>query len=210
MKTLRYFLLGLMLVTLISACSQTPAKNKQVIIMRSIPGNAAINLLTESKEILTKRLELMGVRDVQITQNNATSELVIAVGDTTSYYTLAKSLLIQGNACFKVDTSVLVLNKENLKEVRSDFSHADFPTLFIIFKESMWKTLENMTDRNVNKPLAFIIDDKVYSAPRIMEKITHGKISMTGNGFSKAEIRKLVAIISSGTVPLKFEIVSVN
>ena len=67
-----------------------------------------------------------------------------------------------------------------------------------------------MTIRNMNKPVAFVVDDKVYSAPLIKDKISHGKISLTGGGFSKTEVRKLVAIISSGPVPLKFTIVSKN
>ena len=49
----------------------------------------------------------------------------------------------------------------------------------------------------MNKPVAFIVDDKVYSTPMIKDKILHGKISLTGGGLSKTEVRKLVAIISS-------------
>jgi SecD/SecF fusion protein len=62
----------------------------------------------------------------------------------------------------------------------------------------------------MNKPIAFVIDDKVYAAPRILGEIPHGKISLSGRGFSKSEVRKLVAIISSGPIPLKFTIVSKN
>jgi preprotein translocase subunit SecD len=78
------------------------------------------------------------------------------------------------------------------------------------FKENKWKIWENLTSRNMNKPVAFIVDDKVYSTPMIKDKIPHGKISLTGGGLSKTEVRKLVAIISSGPVPLKFTIVSKN
>jgi preprotein translocase subunit SecD len=210
MKTLRYILLGIMLITIIPVCnSQTPVKSKQVITLQSVPENAPGKLLSESKEILARRLELMSLRDVQITQNIAKSELVITVGDTISNATLSEILLIQGYVSFKAD-SILVLNKENLLEVHADFDNPEHPTLCITFKENEWKVWENMTTRNMNKPIAFIMDDKVYSAPRIMEKISHGKISLTGSGFSKTEVRKLVAIISCGPVPLKFTIVSKN
>jgi preprotein translocase subunit SecD len=210
MKTLRYILLGIMLITIIPVCSsQTPVKNKQVITLQSVPENAPSNLLSESKEILLRRLGFMGLRDVQITQKNTKSELVITVGDTISNVTLSEILLIQGYVSFKAD-SILVLNKENLLEVHADFNNPEYPTLCITFKENTWKVWENITARNINKPVAFVMDDKVYSAPQIKDKISHGKISLTGGGFSKNEVRKLVAIISSGPVPLKFTIVSKN
>jgi len=62
----------------------------------------------------------------------------------------------------------------------------------------------------MNKSIAFVIDNNVYSAPRILGEIPHGKISLTGGGFSKTEVRKLVAIISNGILPLKFTVVSNN
>jgi len=210
MKTLRYFLLGIMLITIIPLCiSQTLAKTKQVIILQSVPKNATSTLLGESKEILSRRLGFMGLKDVQITQNNTRSELVITVGDTISNATLSEILLIQGNVSFKADT-ILVLNQENLLEAHTNFNNPEQPALCITFKENKWKVLENMTSRNMNKPISLVMDDKVYSAPLIKDTISHGKISLTGSGFSKSEVRKLVAVISSGPVPLKFTIVSKN
>ena len=102
------------------------------------------------------------------------------------------------------------LNEQDILEAHADLENPEYPTLCITFKEKVWKVWENMTIRDMNKPVAFVIDDKVYSAPRIMDKILHGKITLSGGGFSKTEIRKLVAIISSGTVPLKFTVVSNN
>jgi len=210
MKTLRYIILGVMLITTIFVCnSQTPGMTKQVITLKSVPENVPGKLLTESKEVLTRRLGFMGLRDVQITQNNAKSELVVTVGDTISKAMLSEILLVQGNVSFKAD-SILVLNKENLLEAHADFSEPKFPTLCITFKENKWRVWENMTARNMNKPVAFVVDDKVYAAPILKEKISHGKISLTGSGFSMTEVRKLVAVISSGPVPLKFTIVSKN
>jgi len=210
MKTLKYILLGIMLISIIPLCnSQTPVKTKQVITLQSVPPDAANKPLAESKEILSRRLGFMGLQDVHITQNNSKSELVITVGDTIANVTLSEILLIQGNVSFKADT-ILVLNKENLLEVHADFNNPKYPTLCITFKENKWKVWENMTTRNMNKPVAFVVDDKVYSAPQIKDTISHGKISLTGGGFSRTEIRKLVAIISSGPVPLKFSIVGKN
>lgn len=200
--------MGIMVMTILPFCnSQIPVKKKQVITLQSVPTNASTQLLTESKEILLRRLAFMNVRDVLITQNNAKYELVITTGDSISNATLSDILLIQGYVSFKADT-VLALTKENLLEAHADLDNPEYPTLCITFKENKRKVWEDLTIRNMNKPVAFVVDDKVYSTPRIMDKISHGKISLTGSGFSKTEVRKLAAIISSGPVPLKFTIVS--
>jgi preprotein translocase subunit SecD len=210
MKTLKYLLLGIMLITIIPVCiAQTLVKDKQVITLQSAIENVPSKLLSESKAVLSQRLGFMSLRDVQIKLNNAKSELVITVGDTISNVTLSEILLIQGNVSFKADT-ILVLTKENLLEVYADFSKPEYPALCITFKEDTLKVWEILTARNMNKPVAFVVDGKVYSAPLIKDKISHGKISLTGSGFSKTEIKKLVAVISSGPVPLKFTIVSKN
>jgi hypothetical protein len=210
MKTLRYLLLGIMVITILPICiSQTPVKVKQVITLQSATENAPGKLLSESKAILTQRLGLTNLRDVKISLNNSKSQLVVTVGDTISNLTLSELLLIQGNVSFKADT-IIVLNKENLLEVHADINKPEYPTLCITFREDKWKVLEKMTARNMNKPVAFVVDDKVYSVPIIKDKISHGQISLSGSGFSKTEIRKLVAIISSGPVPLLFTVVRNN
>jgi hypothetical protein len=43
-----------------------------------------------------------------------------------------------------------------------------------------------------------------------MGEIPHGKISLTGGGFSKTEVMKLIAIISNRALPLKFIVVGNN
>ena len=200
--------MGIMFIATIPFCnSQIPIKNKQVITLQSVPENASNKLLSDSKEILLRRLSFMSLRDVQITQNNVKSELVITVGDTIARETLSDLLVIQGHVSFKAD-SVLALNEQDILEAHANFQNPEQPELCLTFKEKVWKLWEDITIRNKNKSLTFMIDNKVYAAPHIMDKISHGKISLTGTGFSKNEVRKLVAIISSGTLPLKFTVVS--
>lgn len=199
-----------MLFAIIPVCnSQTSAKNKQVVTLQTVPENATGRLLSESKEILAKRLGLMSLRDVQIKQGNTKSELAVTIGDTISHEILSELLSVQGYVSFRAD-SVLVINKEDILEVHGDFKNTEHPELCITFKENMWKVWENMTAGNMGKSVAFVIDERVYSAPQIMDKIPHGKISLTGGGLSKSEVEILVAIISSGPVPLKFTVVREN
>jgi len=103
-----------------------------------------------------------------------------------------------------ISASEKTLNERNILEAHADFANPEHPALCITFKEKVWGSLKNTTMRNVNKPIVLVIDNKVYFAPRISGEIPHGKISLTGSGLSKSEVRKIVAIISNGVLPLKF------
>ena len=212
MKTLKYILMGILFIAIIPLCnSQVPGKSKQVITLKSVPENVSVKLLSESKEILLKRLAFMRLRDIQITQNDKRSELVVSVNDTISHKTLSELLLIQGHLKFYcVSAATDTLNEHDILEAHADLNNPKQAVLTITFKENAWKMLENTTSRNKNKPLMFVMDNKVYSTPVISDVISHGKISLTGSGFSSTEVRKLAAIISGGTLPLNFTVVSNN
>jgi SecD/SecF fusion protein len=109
-----------------------------------------------------------------------------------------------------ISSSAKTFNGQDILEAHADFENPEQPTLCISFKEKVWKLWKDATIRNMNKSIAFVIDDKVYFAPRILGEIPHGKISLTGGGFSKTEVRKLVAIISNGILPLKFIVAGNN
>ena len=208
MKTLKYILLGIMLCTFIPVChSQSPATTTHVITLQSAHEKTPVRLLSESKDVLLRRLKAMDLHDVSISQENSTAELVVTVKDTITLEDLSDLLLVGGHVSFKAD-SIMALNKEDISEVHADFGKPGSPSLCLTLIENRWKEWEDLTARNVNKSVAFIIDGKVYAAPRIKDKISHGQIALTGDGFSKTEVRKLVAVISCGPVPLKFNIIS--
>ncbi len=57
-----------------------------------------------------------------------------------------------------------------------------------------------ITEANVKKRLAIVLDNKVYSAPVIQEKISGGKARITGN-FSTEEARDLAIALRAGALP---------
>jgi len=195
--------MGLMLFLFTPVChTQTPVTTKQVITLQSVPGNASDKLLSESKEILLRRLAAMGIRDAGITQQAGVSELVVTVEDTISRATLSDLLLIRGD--IHLGESI---HEQDVKEAHGDFTDPGLAVLCITLKEEAWKRWENETIRHKNQPVDFVIDNKVYGSPWIADKIPHGQISLSGSGFSKDGVRKLAAILSGGTLPLKFTMV---
>lgn len=293
MKTLKLLLTGILFTLLIPIChSQTRMAKEQIFTLQSVSKNTTGKLLSESKEILLRRLKDMNVRNFQIIQHDAKSELVVTVTDTIDRAILSDILLSNGhlnffetidrqevlktfgkepsgcirealtrlylgdsnllrsesilgfaeakdtvtiNECFSSDkvkgilpgsdrllwskfpfenkqhalycvsSSEKIFDEQDISEVHSDFGDPRIPVLCLTFKAEIWKSWQDFTKRNINKPVAIVLDNKVYVAPRLRDEIPHGQISLTGNGFSKMEIRKLVTIISNG-VPLKFVI----
>ncbi len=67
-----------------------------------------------------------------------------------------------------------------------------------------WATL---TKKNVHRPIAIVLDDKVYSAPNVMNEITGGNSQITGN-FTPEDTRDLVNVLKSGRMSAPAHIVS--
>ncbi|MBP1687790.1 MAG: secD [Deltaproteobacteria bacterium] len=62
------------------------------------------------------------------------------------------------------------------------------------------KQFEDLTGANVGRRLAIILDNKVYSAPVIRERIGGGRASITGN-FDIKEARDLAIVLRAGALP---------
>jgi preprotein translocase subunit SecD len=62
------------------------------------------------------------------------------------------------------------------------------------------RLFEEITGSNVNRQLAIILDDTVYSAPRIQERIPGGSAIITG-AFSSEEARDLAIVLRTGALP---------
>ncbi|MBI5741300.1 MAG: protein translocase subunit SecD [Nitrospirae bacterium] len=74
------------------------------------------------------------------------------------------------------------------------------PYVGISFDATGAKLFEQVTANNVKKRLAIILDQNIYSAPVIQEKITGGDASITGS-FTMDEAKDLAIVLRSGSLP---------
>ena len=74
------------------------------------------------------------------------------------------------------------------------------PYVSITFNEEGAKRFEEVTGANVKKRLAIILDNTVYSAPVIQERISGGNAQITGN-FSMDEAKDLTIVLKAGALP---------
>ncbi len=69
------------------------------------------------------------------------------------------------------------------------------------------KKWSNITGANVGKRVAIVLDDQVYSAPNVNDKIDGGRSSITGN-FTTDEAKDLANVLKSGKMAAKVDIIS--
>ena len=74
------------------------------------------------------------------------------------------------------------------------------PYVSIDFDRKGAQIFARITEENVQKRLAIVLDENVYSAPVIQEKITGGKARITGN-FTTEEARDLAIVLRAGALP---------
>jgi preprotein translocase subunit SecD len=75
------------------------------------------------------------------------------------------------------------------------------PYVSLSFNAAGAKIFEDVTGANVKKRLAIILDNTVYSAPVIQEKISGGNAQITGN-FSMEEAKDLSIVLKAGALPV--------
>jgi preprotein translocase subunit SecD len=74
------------------------------------------------------------------------------------------------------------------------------PYVSITFDKKGARIFERITADNVNKRLAIVLDQTVYSAPVIQEKIAGGQARITGR-FTTNEARDLAIVLRAGALP---------
>lgn len=80
------------------------------------------------------------------------------------------------------------------------------PSVSIEFNEEGSKKFEEITARNISKPLAIILDNNIVSAPQVNEKIVGGKAQISG-GFTVEEANKLEVQLNAGALPVPVKLV---
>jgi preprotein translocase subunit SecD len=100
-----------------------------------------------------------------------------------------------------------MMTGEYLKDARVALdSQFHEPYVAIEFDDIGAKLFEQITGANVKKRLAIILDDNVYSAPVIQERIPGGRAQITGR-FDTKEASDLAIVLRAGALPAPVKII---
>jgi len=94
------------------------------------------------------------------------------------------------------------LTGDLLKEARVNIESSGLggPYVSISFNAAGAKLFDEVTAANVKKRLAIVLDNTIYSAPEIRERISGGDAQITGS-FSMEEAKDLAIVLKAGALP---------
>jgi protein-export membrane protein SecD len=81
------------------------------------------------------------------------------------------------------------------------------PRILLQFNEEGANLFEEITGRNIGKPLAVYLDYQLTQAPIVNDKISGGKAEITGN-FTVEEAKARVRELNSGALPVPISLIS--
>jgi preprotein translocase subunit SecD len=98
-----------------------------------------------------------------------------------------------------------LMTGEYIKDAHVAFDQYHRSDVSMEFTDSGARLFEQITGANVKKRLAIILDNNVYSAPQIQEKIAGGRAQITGR-FTLDQAKDLAIVLRSGSLPAPVKI----
>jgi len=100
------------------------------------------------------------------------------------------------------------LSGKNLKRASVQYTQSTGePQVSLEFDDEGARLFEEITARNVGKPVAIYLDGEPISVPTVNEKITGGKAVITGR-FNLKESKDLVQKLNAGALPVPINLIS--
>jgi len=113
---------------------------------------------------------------------------------------------IDGTHMYPVQDKVM-LGGENLTDSRTGFNpQSGAPIVSFKFDKVGARQFTRITQENIGKPLAIVMDGKVLSAPVIREAITEGSGQISGH-FTVQEATTLSALLRAGALPVPLKVI---
>jgi SecD/SecF fusion protein len=188
-------------------------------------GSAAVE---QSLEIIRQRVDQVGVAEPTIQRVGSDRVLVQLPGEQDPSHlrqllgsTAKMSFHLLGNGPNEPGVTMLSdeegnpypvmdrveLSGDRLTDARAAFdSQTNEPVVNFRFDTAGANRFAQITQANVGRPFAIVLDDKVLSAPVIRQPITGGSGQISG-GFSIEEANTLSALLRAGALPAKLTVI---
>ncbi|MEP6891057.1 MAG: protein translocase subunit SecD [Nitrospirota bacterium] len=100
----------------------------------------------------------------------------------------------------------VMLTGDVLSDARVSIGQFNDPYVSITFDAKGGREFDRITGDNVKKRMAVVLDNTIYSAPVIQERITGGRAQITGT-FSTQEANDLAIVLRAGALPAPLKII---
>ena len=100
-----------------------------------------------------------------------------------------------------------IISGEMLNNAAQAYDQNNQPDVTIQFNSEGGRRFAKVTQQNVGKPFAIIVDNQIISAPRIDEPILGGSASISGGGFTVETANNLAIALRSGKLPVALKVI---
>ena len=100
----------------------------------------------------------------------------------------------------------VMLTGDVLSDARVSIGEFNDPYVSIMFDGKGGREFERITGENIKKRMAVVLDNTIYSAPVIQDRISGGRAQITGT-FSTQEANDLAIVLRAGALPAPLKII---
>ncbi len=173
----------------------------------------AINSLVE---VINRRVNALGVTEPNIQSTTFTDGNRGIIVELPGISNVNQALKVIGKTAeldFREITSEenqewekTKLSGKHLKKAQVTFpKNSPEPQISISFNNEGKKLFAEITERNIQKPLAIFLDNELISAPTVQNKITGGQAVITGN-FTIESANQLAIQLNAGALPTPIKV----
>ncbi|MEK7622948.1 MAG: protein translocase subunit SecD [Patescibacteria group bacterium] len=189
--------------------------------MNQIEAKDRLDALDSAKEILSRRVDLYGVSEPLIQTSILTDSYRIIV-ELPGIKDVSQAVALIGQTAqldFREDptatpssTSFVFqptgLTGQDLKKASVSFgqSNSGEPVVDLEFTNEGATKFADLTQRNVNFPIAIFLDESLVTAPVVNEPILNGRAQISGN-FTPEAASDLVIQLNAGALPVPIKII---
>ena len=188
-----------------------------------LPEESKQQALKSLKNVIEKRVNLFGVSESSVTTSefegknriivelpgiNDPKEATNLIGQTAQLvFSELVEIPTKDGATPSAELKPTNLTGADLKSASTVFDqNTGKPSVSLEFTEEGSKKFEEITGRNIGKPLAIVLDSEIVSAPTVNEKIIGGTAQISG-GFTVDDANKLEVQLNAGALPVPVKLV---
>lgn len=182
-----------------------------------VSAEAKKDAVASLKEVVERRVNLFGVSEpvVQTSSFGGKERIIVelpGIQDTKIATDVIGKTAQLTFALVEEASPSAKLNETNLTGADLERASISFdrtkgqPSVALKFNKEGAEKFEKLTEKNIGKPLAILLDGALVSAPIVQEKISGGNAQISGN-FTLEAAKQLVVQLNAGALPLPIKLV---
>ncbi len=183
--------------------------------LSKVEGDAKTDAMNSLRNVIESRINSFGVTEplIQTSQLGGESRLTVempGISDVQEAMDLiGKTAQLEFKEIGNEEEGEPIstgLTGNLLKRAAQEYDQNGSPVVSLEFNSEGAKKFEEITERNIGKPVAIYLDDQIVSAPNVNEKISGGKAQISG-GFSLKEAKNLAIQLNAGALPVPIKVI---